>query len=193
MYGLRYGYSGGASVGLVVFAAMSALAATVLAFIFIVPAKKRDNLNKLGKLLHDIVNFRFLIIEKILQALYIFATAFTIFTGFFTMFMFNSYNYGRVFLTSIAIMILGPIAIRIAYEAMMMFILLIKNVIQINNKIKSADESDDPFAVGIDTIKGEPEAEPAPAPVAPAAPVARFCTECGAQKDENGICPNCKK
>lgn len=48
-----------------------AIVATVLAFIFIVPAKRRDQMGKFGKFLHDTCNFRYLIIEKILQALYI--------------------------------------------------------------------------------------------------------------------------
>ena len=59
-----------------------AIVATVLAFIFIVPAKRRDQMGKFGKFLHDTCNFRYLIIEKILQALYIFATALTILIGF---------------------------------------------------------------------------------------------------------------
>lgn len=63
-----------------------AIAATVLAFIFIVPAKRRDQMGKFGKFLHDTCNFRYLIIEKILQALYIFATALTILIGFFMLF-----------------------------------------------------------------------------------------------------------
>ena len=38
-------------------------------------------------------------------------------------------------------MILGPIVIRLAYEFTMMFLLLIKHVIQINNKLKSQEEA----------------------------------------------------
>ena len=59
-------------------AVLLAIAATILAFIFIVPESKREKLNSFGKFLHDALNFKFLIVEKILQALYIFATAFII-------------------------------------------------------------------------------------------------------------------
>lgn len=70
-----YGYgSSGALATLMIIALLLAIAATVLAFIFIVPEKKRDKLGKFGKFLHDTCNFKYLIIEKILQALYIFFT-----------------------------------------------------------------------------------------------------------------------
>ena len=183
-----------------VLAILSAIAATVLAFIFIVPAKKREKLNKIGKLLHDIVNFRFLIIEKILQALYIFATAYVIFVGFGMLFVVINTGWTREWMGGygLLVMILGPIAIRIAYELMMMAVLLVKNVIQINNKLKTTDDDNaDPFAVGIETIKGEEVAAPAPvvAPVAaPApAPAGRFCTVCGNPLNADGTCPVCNK
>ena len=47
-----------------------AIVATVLAYVFIVPEKRREKLNAFGKFLHDTCNFKYLIVEKILQALY---------------------------------------------------------------------------------------------------------------------------
>ena len=40
------------------------------------------------------------------------------------------------FFGGIAVAIVGPIVLRLAYEGIMMFILLVKNVIEINNKMK---------------------------------------------------------
>lgn len=60
-----------------------AIVATVLAYVFIVPEKRREKLNAFGKFLHDTCNFKYLIVEKILQALYIFFTADMIILGFF--------------------------------------------------------------------------------------------------------------
>jgi hypothetical protein len=37
-------------------------------------------------------------------------------------------------------MLLGPVVIRLVYEAIMMGILLVKNVMQINNKLKVPEE-----------------------------------------------------
>ena len=47
------------------------------------PEKKAKKLGSFGKLIHDIANFKFLIIEKVLQASYIFATAAVVLMGFF--------------------------------------------------------------------------------------------------------------
>ena len=58
-----------------------AIVATVLAYVFIVPEKRREKLNAFGKFLHDTCNFKYLIVEKILQALYIFFTADMIILG----------------------------------------------------------------------------------------------------------------
>lgn len=185
---------------LTILAMVFALGATVMAFIFLVPEKKRANMGKLGKFLHDLVNFRFLIIEKILQAVYIFATASAILIGFFMLFYVESYGwhtrwYGGY---GLLVMILGPIGIRIVYEFMMMAILLLKNVIQINNKMKTPDgeKTTDVFSVPTkeDFVEAEPVAPAAPAapvaPVAPAAPVTPFCTSCGARRNPDGTCPN---
>ena len=67
----------GQSIGFMVAAIILAIAATVLAFIFIVPEKKREKLNAFGKFLHDTCNFKYLVVEKLLQALYIFLTAYS--------------------------------------------------------------------------------------------------------------------
>lgn len=61
-----------------IIATILAIIATVAAFILVVPESKREKLGRFGKFLHDAVNFKFLIVEKILQALYIFVTAYLI-------------------------------------------------------------------------------------------------------------------
>ena len=82
----------GQSIGFMVAAIILAIAATVLAFIFIVPEKKREKLNAFGKFLHDTCNFKYLVVEKLLQALYIFLTAYFILQGFFMLFFGNEYS-----------------------------------------------------------------------------------------------------
>ena len=83
---LYYGSSLSALSTLSIVALVLAIVVTVLAFIFIVPEKRRKKMGKFGKFLHDTCNFKYLIVEKILQALYIFATAMVIFIGFFMLF-----------------------------------------------------------------------------------------------------------
>lgn len=118
-----------------------AIVATVLAYVFIVPEKRREKLNAFGKFLHDTCNFKYLIVEKILQALYIFFTADMIILGFFMLFAAPEDYFGNrhwLGVYGILTMILGPIMIRLVYELLMMAVLLLKNVISINKTISSA-------------------------------------------------------
>ncbi|MBQ9428712.1 MAG: hypothetical protein IJU41_04110, partial [Clostridia bacterium] len=154
---------------------MFALAATVLAFIFVVPESKAVKKNAFLKVLHDILNFRYLIVEKILQALYILATAFTVLYGFFQLFsVTKEYNYWTGSdtyrwngLQGLIMMILAPILIRVSYELLMMLVLLVKNVIGINNKLKNQNgdvQTADLFAVPKINIAPKPKAVPEVAP-----------------------------
>jgi len=164
-----------------IIAVVLAIAATVLAFIFIVPEKRREKLNAFGKFLHDLCSFKFLVVEKILQALYIFSTAFIILYGVLQLF-----NVQRDYWTGasrwmggtgLLCIIVGPIAVRLSYELMMMAILLVKNVISINRKL--ADETGsaggDVFAApDVEELKKaiqrkEPQPQPQP-PVQPQPP-----------------------
>ena len=163
-----------------------ALVATVLAFIFIVPEKKLGKLNKFGKFIHNTLNFKYLIVEKILQALYIFFTAYVILEGFFMLFVVDRWS-GWQGLTGILTMILGPIAIRLVFEFTMMVIILIKNVIQINNRL-SGKENDDIFATPEIPV---PTKAPEAAPAAPEAPAVAHCTNCGADVEAGSFCTNC--
>lgn len=183
------------SSGFATVATLLAIAATVLAFVFIVPEKRREKLNAFGKFLHDTCNFKYLVVEKLLQALYIFSTALVILNGFFLLFQ-SVYGhwlggYG------ILIMVVGPIVLRLLYELLMMVVLLVKNVIGINNKLKNQNgdtATGDVFAAPDvsemrEVIRQRREA----ATQTPAAPQPHFCTKCGSPLDEAGNCPNCTK
>lgn len=121
-----------------IIATILAIIATVAAFILVVPERKREKLGRFGKFLHDAVNFKFLIVEKILQALYIFFTALVILVGFFMLFCsdWSGWMGGK----GILLMILGPIAVRLSYELMMMAVLAVKNIISINSKLRNQNE-----------------------------------------------------
>lgn len=174
---------------LTILAAIASLVATVLAFIFIVPDKKRARLNSFGKFLHDTFNFKYLIVEKILQALYIFATVSVFFSGFFMLFYVQpGYDYGWGYSSpsrwyggyGLLVMILGPIAVRLAYEFIMMAILLIKNVIQINNKLKGDDS-----AAKADIFASAPKIK------VPQKPAIVTCPNCGMNVEDGVFCTNC--
>lgn len=136
---------------MMVIAAIVAVAATVLTMIFIVPEKHLPKLGKFGKFLHDAVNFKFLIVEKLLQVLYILSTCLCVFSGLFSLLGFQisfEYQYfhwfgGQGLLT----LLVGPIVVRLVYELLMMALLLVKNVIQINGKLKGEGDSESVFSV----------------------------------------------
>lgn len=187
------------SVMLVLF--LLAVVLTVLAFIFIVPEKRRERLNAFGKFLHDTCNFNYLLIEKILQALYIFLTVFVILMGIYTLF--------HSFWAGLALTIIMPIVVRLIYEFLMMTVLLLKHVIMIDNKLKNQNTVDkkqktaEPEFVSREPVnppfrtktpaKTAPTSEINIAPETPARPLTRFCTKCGSPLDVNGECPNCNK
>ena len=121
-----------------VLGAIAALAGTIAAFIMIVPDKKREGLNKFFKWLHDYFNFKSLWIEKILKFLFIFQTLGCIAIGFFMLFsvQYSFYGGGQYMgLTGILLIILGPVVNRLIYEFVMMAVLMVKNTIEINNKL----------------------------------------------------------
>ena len=175
-----------------------AVVATILAYVFIVPENRREKLNAFGKFLHDTCNFKYLIVEKILQALYIFFTADMIILGFFMLFAAPKDFYGdRHWLGGygLLIMIMGPIVIRLVYELLMMAVLLLKNVISINNKLRNQNggtEQDGVFAAPDMSDLRQQLRSKAVRPQSPqntSAP--NFCSKCGSPLDETGKCLNC--
>ena len=188
MYYSDYGYYHTTNpVPFIIISIIAALAIAVLSFIFIVPRKKRNTLNKFFRVVSDVFNFKSLLLEKILKFCYIFSTFFTFIFGFFMLFM---QEYGdSLALGGLLVMILGPIFIRIVYESFMMFIIVVKNVIEINKSVSGDDAAD------------APSFEMPEIPAAPAAPVnnpygyntAKVCSKCGAQVNDPDtiFCPNC--
>lgn len=150
-----------------------ALIGTILLAILVIPEKRRDSLNSFFKAIADICNFKQLIIEKILKFLYTLLSLYIIVVGFFAIFSGD----GETALSGLVVMILGPVIIRIAYELIMMTVLLVKNVIDINKKLpykKDANTSD--FV----------------APAAPAAPAAHVDNNVSfTEQSEVSFCPNC--
>ena len=163
------------------------IVATVLAFIFIIPEKKRNSLNAFGKFLHDTLNFKYLVVEKILQALYVFSTAFVILLGFCMLFYVQPGYSSRYYSQpdqwyggyGLLIMILGPIVVRLSYEFIMMAILLVKNVTQINSKL-SQPKTEEKTVTSAFSV-----------PTMPQKPVASFCPNCGRKVNAGEFCPQC--
>lgn len=141
---------------LLVMAAMIAVAATVLFCIFLLPEKKAGKLPKFLKVVRDILTMKDLYLEKVLKVLYVCSTIFCIVAGLLIFFFGFGSGYHISFKWyggyGLLLLIGGPIVLRLFYEVALMFVLLVKNTMQINAKLKSQDA---PAA--------EKTAEPAPA------------------------------
>lgn len=172
----------------IVIGIIAAVVCTILSVIMITPAKKRNALSPFFKFLHDLFNFKTLFIEKILKFIYILLTLGCVFIGFLMLFSGTYYtdywtdttHFQSTFGQGLLILILGPVAIRITYESLMMFILLVQNVIELNRKTPDNNKAEEKVEEIVE--------EKVEAPVAKV-----FCTKCGTQYEVGSSCPNCNE
>lgn len=151
-----------------IIALILALGAAVVMFIFVMPKKKDGKLPKILQIFHDIAHFKQFFLGYALKAMYIIATVFCLVYGFILLFGVEThsssfYGYGyttttSTFGTGILIMILGPIAVRLTYELAIMFITLVQNVADINNKLKNQNEK--PVETKTEAPKAQAPAQP---------------------------------
>jgi len=136
----------GAIVGLVL---------TILLYVMVMPKKKAGTIrNKFFLFLHDYFHFKKLYLEEVIKFLFTLATIACVSIGAFMLISveevwhYDYYNYygdGYTTTRSLAgqgllLMILGPIILRLVYEGIMLVILLVKNTMEINNKLKAPEE-----------------------------------------------------
>lgn len=196
-----------------IFLLILALGAAIAAFILIVPENKGRQFTGFMRVLHDILNFKQLLLEKILKFCYIFFTVYAVLTGLFTSFEMFEWDAGTGLLMMLASLTLVPLLIRVIFEMSMMLILLVKNVIDINKKLPGGTKEPEPAQPAYQPNPTSYQPNPAsyqnpyqaaqptyqPAqptyqqPAQPAyQPNYRYCTHCGAYYDANaGRCPNC--
>ena len=90
-----YGYSSGSAVAstvLTILAILFAIGGAVVLFLFVLPEKKREKLPRILQMAHDLFNFKWLLLEMILKALYCFLTLYVIFQGFFDLFIISVFS-----------------------------------------------------------------------------------------------------
>ena len=176
-----------------VFSFVVALVLTILMYVLVLPESRRSSLNGFFRSLADIFNFKSLLLEKILKFLYVFSTlsilAFGILLFLFTL----PSGYPSQCLTGLLTAVLGPVALRIVYELLMMGILLVKNVIEINKKLGVPAKSEAPIDAAEPAIEkeaeeislvGSPVFEPAQEPAQEAK---RVCSACGRKLSKNAV------
>lgn len=126
-----------------------ALILTVVLYIKVMPRKLDGSFNKpILQFLHDFFHFKKLYVEEVMKFLFALATVTSVVSGALLLISVRdtysySYYYGSsrgsesTFWMGLCLLIGGPISLRLVYEFTMMFILLVKNTMEINNKLKS--------------------------------------------------------
>lgn len=130
------------TVTFVIIALIAAIVGTIFAYMFIMPKENEDSDNKYIKFLHGLFHFKKLYIEDITKGLYIFSSLSSILCGvayvicgLLSIFFQNYMAMPRIGI-GLGLIIICPILLRVAYEFIMMIVLLVRNVIEINSKMK---------------------------------------------------------
>ena len=113
-----------------IIAAILAIVGGILVYFLFVNAKTEPT-GKFAKWLKDFLSFKIMWIEPILKVVYYVATIFTVLYSF-SFIALGGYG----FLMFILFLILGPIIIRLVYEATMMFIMIWRNTRDIADNTK---------------------------------------------------------
>lgn len=104
------------------------IAAVVAAYIFVIPEKRINGMNKILLTLHNIFTFKSLLLEKLNRFFYVLFTILCITIGFFMLFAKGG------FLAGLGLMFIAPFVLRIIFEFSMLFILMTTNIIELNKK-----------------------------------------------------------
>ena len=121
------------------------IALTVWLYRMVLPAAKDGTFEKpIYQKLHDYFHFKKLYLEDVLRALFVLATAICVAMGAFLLLGYTGYGYYKVstFLPGVMTLVLGPVVLRLTYEGIMMFLLLVKNTIEINAKLSAGKSAD---------------------------------------------------
>lgn len=126
----------------VVLGVIATIAAMIYIYVVVMKEEKYAELPPFCQKLNDLFNFKKLWLESILKFFYILSTVFCVIMGVLLLISVEKGYYGdtSLFLPGLLVLLVGPITIRLTYEATMMFIILVKNVIQINNRLAGKEE-----------------------------------------------------
>lgn len=122
----------------------------ILLYVFILPDSKYNSLHPALRFVHDFLKVKKLWLESILRFFFVCDCVLCVLFGICVVI--------KSFWGGLLVIILGPIILRLIFEFFMMFVLAVRNIIEINNKIsgtegKSAPKSElfeqPPFASAV--------------------------------------------
>ena len=156
---------------------------TALLMVLVLPKEKDGRLPAVFQMLHDLFTPKVLVIETLLQILYVFLTCLTVlygivifFNGFFT-------GIGNL-VVGLLVLAVGPLVLRVLYELILLLVMHVKTVREIERKLDSGLWT----APSAAAYAPEEKAEPAPAKNQPMA----HCSACGTWYPQvQDRCPLC--
>ena len=127
---------------------LAGLILTIILYIKILP-KKLDGTftNSKAQWLHNFFHFKKLYLEEIIRFTYVLSTVTCVCVGaclvlgYQEVWGWRTTTRESTALIGIIVMVVGPIALRLTYEGIMMLILLVKNTMEINNKLPDATKA----------------------------------------------------
>lgn len=119
---------GGAGIWMIIAAILAIIGGILVYFLFV--KAKDDPKGKFLKWLKDFLAFKIMWIEPIMKIVYYIGTIFCVLASF--AFISSS------FLAFVIMLVCGPIAIRLAYEGVMMFIMIWRNTADIASNTKKS-------------------------------------------------------
>jgi len=115
-----------------ILALLAAIVLVILLYVLVLPKSKDGKLNGFFQWVHNYFHMKKLYIESVLRFFFILNTMFWLCFGFFMMFA------GKPpIITGLMIMVVSFIVNRLLFEFNMMIILLVKNTMEINNKLNN--------------------------------------------------------
>lgn len=151
-----------------VLSVLATIITTIVLYVKVLPRKLDGAFsNKFLQKLHDYFHFKKLYIEEVLKFIFVLATVACVCAGVFLLLGYTeSYRYSyysgghttkeSTFLYGLALLIGGPITLRLTYEGIMMFILAVQNILDINNKLPNKKA---PTQVPMVELQEEPPVE----------------------------------
>ncbi len=128
-----YGTAAGAGIWGIIALILAIVGGILIYFLFV--NAKTEPKGKFAKWLKDFLAFKIMWIEPIMKVVYYIATIFIVLYSFTFFGMFNIMG-GMAFLMFLLTLVLGPILVRIVYEATMMFIMIWRNTRDIAENTK---------------------------------------------------------
>lgn len=119
---------------------IAAVVLTILLYVKVLPKKMDGTFEKpILQKLFDYFHFKKLYLEEVLKFVFTLATVAVVCVGAFMLLAYTGWGKYKdsTFLYGLLTIVGGPIALRLAYEGVMMFILLVKNTMEINNKLSA--------------------------------------------------------